>query len=59
MMLLHIKGLCIENGTIQRGREKERDQMHNADMPTGHACLSKQHLFGREVAIVIRHAGDA
>ena len=58
MVLLHIKRLCIENSTIQGGREKERDQMQSADVLTGCACLSKQHLFGREVA-VIQHAGNA
>lgn len=58
MVLLYIKGLCIENNTIQGGREKERDQMHSADVLMGCACLSKQHLFGREVAVT-QHAGNA
>lgn len=51
MVLLHIKGLCIENSMIQGGKEKERDQMHTADMLMGGACHCKQHLFGREVSV--------
>lgn len=49
-VLLHIRGLSIENSRIAGGREKQRAQMHGADLPAGCAFLSKQCLFGRDVA---------
>lgn len=50
MVLLHIRGLSIENSRIAGGREKEKAQMRSADLPPGCAFPSKQYLFGRDVA---------